>query len=112
MARAELEERLRLADARRVKLETRVAALTKQNAALARAQQGGAASSSSSGEGGLREGLDTVKAQLKGYTKGVQVRRPAAGLLAIPGAGSWPAVGGGWSRPGCCESGKVYVIPF
>ena len=79
VAKAELEERLHVAEARRVKLEARVAALTKQNAALAKQQAPSSGESSSSGgsrglaTGGLKEGLETVKAQLKGYTKGVQV---------------------------------------
>lgn len=62
VAKSELEERLHVSDARRMKLEARVAALTKQNAALAKG-----------GSGTTREGLDTVKAQLKGYSKGVEV---------------------------------------
>ena len=60
VARAALEERLQLADARLIELSARVAALTKQNAALARAaQQGGGpgssgdSSSSSSSTGGF-----------------------------------------------------------
>jgi hypothetical protein len=77
VAKSELEEKLHLSDARRMKLEARVAALTKQNAALARS---GAAS------GGTREGLDTVKAQLKGYTKGVEVR--GEGKLHLMGWGA------------------------
>ena len=68
VARSELEEKLHLSDARRMELEARVAALTKQNAGLARSGNAGGGSG-----GGTREGLDTVKAQLKGYTKGVEV---------------------------------------
>ena len=39
MAKAELEERLHLSEARKLKLEQRVAALAKQNAALAKGGQ-------------------------------------------------------------------------
>ena len=67
MARAELEERLRLADAKKAKLEQRVAALAKQNAALAKG-----------GQATTKEGLDAVKAQLKGYSKGMEVGPPLA----------------------------------
>ena len=65
VARAELEERLRQSEARRAKLEQRVAALGKQNAALAKG-----------GQATTKEGLDAVKAQLKGYSKGMEVGAP------------------------------------
>lgn len=39
MARAELEEALRLSEAKKMKLEQRVSALAKQNAALAKGGQ-------------------------------------------------------------------------
>ncbi len=62
VARTELEEKLRLSEAKKMKLEQRVNVLSKQNAALAKG-----------GQATTKEGLDAVNAQLKGYSKGMEV---------------------------------------
>ncbi len=78
VARAELEEKLRLSEAKKAKLEQRVSALAKQNAALAKG-----------GQATTKEGLDAVKAQLKGYSKGMEVRQTSGTCLKLLQNGHW-----------------------